>query len=222
MKLPKNFSHGNIETGYNGNISFTVQLDKTSDWTNYLHSFKTLNSIELVYKQQKRPENSFSELLGTFICHHGNRYGNDADNRALINSTRSKKNNCQFQLKLHIKKILPKILDVACINAHNHEVGAAHSNSFLKIPLEMIQEIEGYFQNKMSVRAVKYELEKNLSFKDKCNRSINPNAPDLYRIYYKWMNKCFGAQNGPEMFEKLKQRASKIDGNYYYSGNCFN
>lgn len=219
IQFPEEFCHLNVKADQKGNVQYDVEIKSTSEWIKYIDSFKKLNKIELVYKHSKKASNTVSELLCTLICHHGNRENLDPETKEIINSTRSKKNNCPFEMKLQIKQILPEILMINCSNDHNHSVDTAHSNSFLKISDNTLEIIENAFKNKMSPIKIKQKLECNLKFTERLNRSLNPTKSDLYRLYYKWINRNFGEQNGPDMFEKLKQKASEIDGNYFYSGN---
>ena len=109
----------------------------------------------------------------------------------------------------------PNNLIITWQGMHNHSLESDHAKSFEKISPSTIETIYGHFDSKKNVKETLEILKKN---QNACSpgRSLIPRIEDVYRLYYKWLNKNYGGENGPEMFRKLKEKADSYNGKVFF------
>ena len=197
-----------------------VNLDSNSEWSQAFKAFCILNNFNLILKFSPRQSNNVSLVNITYICWHGFKPGRSKNitDTERMTSNRNKKIDCKFQIKISIKKCLPCLLQIYIINSHNHPLESAHILSFNAISEISLKSMYESFNNGLSPSAAKSELEKTLSEDQHIDRSMNPLKADFYRIYYKWLTKKYGMENGPEMLAKIKERVGEFKGELFYSG----
>ena len=195
---------------------------ENSNWEYFLRDFEQKNQIKMVLKTYKK-ENSKTFLNRTLMCHHGFKSGQkkyEVEETDVMGSSRKKKIDCPFSIKLAIEKSsLNKLIVEILMNEHNHEINS-HSLSFIRINDEVLAKINSLFESQHSPAAVKEQIEKDANIQELSDRSRYPRTLDYYRLYYKWIEERFGAENGGEMFEKLREKINLYKGgSVFYNGN---
>lgn len=99
---------------------------------------------------------------------------------------------CEIQLRYH----------------HNHPIESAHALSFRDVAESTKESYYSYFQNGHSAATARHHHELNLLLslpKDQiepalADRSVNPQASDVSRLFQKWRETEHGPANGDKMF----------------------